>query len=282
MILLAGSRARARRPPPRSPRSSRARTPRSPALIAADLQRLAAIDQLEQLGKQIQIPAYREDTKDPGVAHAQGAPACAGGRPRCHHRHGRPGLHVDEALMEELAAVRKEGEADERPVALDAMTGQEAVNVAEAFTGAGIAFDGVVITKLDGDARGGARSRSRRHGQADQVDVRRREGRPARVVPPDRMASRILGMGDVLSLIERAEEGHGDEQEAWRTAARGAVHPGRLPAGAEDARTSGQPRPAQGRQRRRAASRPSPMTSQSDPHPIAYEADREGLRTLVK
>jgi signal recognition particle subunit SRP54 len=188
---------------------------KKPGLVAADLQRPAAIDQLEQLGKQIQIPVYREDTKDPVVATRKGLQ-----RAQAEDRDvvivdtaGR--LHIDEALMEELAAVRKEAKPTNVLLVLDAMTGQEAVNVAQAFQER-IAFDGVVLTKLDGDARGGA-----------ALSVKAITGRPIKLVSvgekvdqlewfhPDRMASRILGMGDVLSLIERAEEAASeDEQEA--------------------------------------------------------------------
>src|SRR5207247_11226173 len=114
-------------------------------------------------------------------------------------------LHVDEALMDELARVRDEAKPHNVLLVLDAMTGQEAVNVAQAFQDR-IAFDGVVLTKLDGDARGGA-----------ALSVKAITGKPIKLAStgdkleqleyfhPDRMASRILGMGDVLTLIERAE-----------------------------------------------------------------------------
>ena len=123
-------------------------------------------------------------------------------------------LHVDEALMEELARVRDEAKPHNVLLVLDAMTGQEAVNVAQAFQER-IAFDGVVMTKLDGDARGGA-----------ALSVKAVTGKPIKLAStgekldqldwfhPDRMASRILGMGDVLTLIERAEQAvEEDEQE---------------------------------------------------------------------
>src|SRR5919106_1709049 len=128
---------------------------KQPALVAADLQRPAAIDQLEQLGRQIQVPVHRQDTTDPVEAVREGLRAAAG--------EGADvvildtaGRHVvDEALMVELAAVRKEAKPHNVLLVLDAMTGQDAVNVALAFQER-IAFDGVVLTKLDGDARGGA------------------------------------------------------------------------------------------------------------------------------
>ena len=122
-------------------------------------------------------------------------------------------LHVDEALMEELAAVRREAKPTNVLLVLDAMTGQEAVNVAQAFQER-IDFDGVVLTKLDGDARGGA-----------ALSVRAVTGKPIKLASlgekldaldwfhPDRMASRILGMGDVLTLIERAEASIAEDEK---------------------------------------------------------------------
>jgi signal recognition particle subunit SRP54 len=188
---------------------------KQPGLIAADLQRPAAIDQLEQLGRQIQIPVYREETRDPVAATKKGLQ-----RAHADDRDvviidtaGR--LHVDDALMEELAAVRKEAKPTNVLLVVDAMTGQEAVNVAQAFQ-EHVAFDGVLMTKLDGDARGGA-----------ALSVKAVTGKPIKLVSigekldqlewfhPDRMASRILGMGDVLSLIEKAEAAvEEDDQEA--------------------------------------------------------------------
>jgi signal recognition particle subunit SRP54 len=185
-----------------------------PGLVAADLARPAAIDQLEQLGKQIQVPVYRTDTADPVEAARSGLErATADG---CDvvvvDTAGR--LHVDEALMDELARVRDAVRPMNVLLVLDAMTGQEAVTVARAFQER-IAFDGIVLTKLDGDARGGA-----------ALSVKAITGRPVvfasvgekvdalEVFHPDRMASRILGMGDVLTLIEKAEQAvAADEQE---------------------------------------------------------------------
>jgi signal recognition particle subunit SRP54 len=188
---------------------------KAPALVAADLQRPAAIDQLEQLGKQIQIPVYVDrSTKDPvAVAKSGVEQAQAQGRDvLIVDTAGR--LQIDEPLMQELAAVRKEVKPHNVLLVLDAMTGQEAVGVAEAFAER-IDFDGVVLTKLDGDARGGA-----------ALSVKAVTGKPIKLAStgekldqleyfhPDRMASRILGMGDVLTLIERAEQAaEEDEQE---------------------------------------------------------------------
>ncbi|MDX6478165.1 MAG: signal recognition particle subunit, partial [Gaiellaceae bacterium] len=179
---------------------------KKPAVIAADLQRPAAIDQLEQLGKQIQIPVYSErDTKDAVAVVERGLDKLRldGQDVVIVDTAGR--LHVDEELMDELVRVRNAAKPMNVLLVLDAMTGQEAVNVALAFQER-IAFDGVVMTKLDGDARGGA-----------ALSVKQVTGRPIKFISvgekidqlevfhPDRMASRILGMGDVLSLIERAE-----------------------------------------------------------------------------
>src|SRR4051812_15304727 len=128
---------------------------RKPALVAADLQRPAAIDQLVQLGAQVGVPVYADERRDPVRAVRDGIE-------RAKHDNrdvvildtaGR--LQIDEALMEELAAIKREAKPTNVLLVLDAMTGQEAVNVAQAFQER-IDFDGVVMTKLDGDARGGA------------------------------------------------------------------------------------------------------------------------------
>jgi signal recognition particle subunit SRP54 len=184
-----------------------------PALVAADLQRPAAIDQLVQLGAQVGVPVYAEERKDPVRAVRTGIE-----RAREEGRDvvildtaGR--LHIDEPLMEELAAVRREAKPTNVLLVLDAMTGQEAVNVAKAFQER-IDFDGVLMTKLDGDARGGA-----------ALSVKAVTGKPIKLASvgegldalewfhPDRMAGRILGMGDVLTLIERAEAAVADDEK---------------------------------------------------------------------
>jgi signal recognition particle subunit SRP54 len=189
-----------------------------PALVACDLQRPAAVDQLQQLGRQIQIPVFALDPKDPVAAASRGLDSA-----RSEGRDvvildtaGR--LHVDEALMDELERVRDATKPMNVLLVLDAMTGQEAVSVALAFQER-ISFDGVVLTKLDGDARGGA-----------ALSVRAVTGRPVMLASvgekldqleyfhPDRMASRILGMGDVLTLIEKAEAAvaEGEQEELER------------------------------------------------------------------
>jgi signal recognition particle subunit SRP54 len=187
---------------------------RKPGLVAADLQRPAAIDQLEQLGRQIQVPVYSEERADPVAAVTQGLErARADGLDTVIlDTAGR--LHVDEELMDELAAVRDASRPTNVLLVLDSMTGQDAVRVAEAFSER-VAFDGVVLTKLDGDARGGA-----------ALSVKAVTGKPIKLVSvgerldqleyfhPDRMAQRILGMGDVLSLIEKAEAAVEDDERA--------------------------------------------------------------------
>ena len=185
---------------------------RKPALVAADLQRPAAIDQLEQLGRELQVPVFSEERADPVAAAKQGLEhARAEGLDTVVlDTAGR--LHVDEELMDELVAVRDATRPTNVLLVLDSMTGQDAVRVAEAFVGR-VAFDGVVLTKLDGDARGGA-----------ALSVKAVTGKPIKLVSvgerldqleyfhPDRMASRILGMGDVLSLIEKAEAAVEDDE----------------------------------------------------------------------
>jgi signal recognition particle subunit SRP54 len=187
---------------------------RKPGLIAADLQRPAAIDQLEQLGKQIQVPVYRTETKDAVEATRSGIERARGDGLDTVIVDTAGRLQIDEALMEELARVRDEAKPHNILLVLDAMTGQEAVNVAQAFDER-IAFDGVILTKLDGDARGGA-----------ALSVKAITGKPIKfastgekvdaleVFHPDRMASRILGMGDVLTLIERAEAAVEEDEQA--------------------------------------------------------------------
>jgi signal recognition particle subunit SRP54 len=178
---------------------------RKPGMVAADLQRPAAIDQLEQLGRELQVPVFSEERADPVAAATSGIEGAreAGLDTVVLDTAGR--LHVDEELMQELAAVRDATRPTNVLLVLDSMTGQDAVRVAEAFAER-VAFDGVLLTKLDGDARGGA-----------ALSVKAVTGKPIKLVSvgerldqleyfhPDRMASRILGMGDVLSLIEKAE-----------------------------------------------------------------------------
>jgi signal recognition particle subunit SRP54 len=184
----------------------------SPALVAADLARPAAVDQLEQLGRELQIPVFTAEDPVTAVTSGIDQARSQGKDVVILDTAGR--LHVDEALMEELAAVRNASKPTNVLLVLDAMTGQEAVSVAEAFQER-VAFDGVVLTKLDGDARGGA-----------ALSVKAVTGKPIKLASigekldqieyfhPDRMASRILGMGDVLTLIEKAEQAADEDEQA--------------------------------------------------------------------
>ena len=180
---------------------------RRPMLVAADLQRPAAIQQLITLGEQIDIPVhYSMDVKDP-VKVCEGALKLSKTEGRdilILDTAGR--LHIDEELMGQLKSVKDSLEPHEILFVADAMTGQDAVNSAKAFNEQ-IGIDGVVLTKMDGDARGGA-----------ALSIRSVTGKPIKYIGigekiemiekyhPDRIANRILGMGDMLSLIEKAEE----------------------------------------------------------------------------
>ncbi len=180
---------------------------RRPMLVAADIYRPAAIDQLETIAAQIDVPVH-SDRERKNAAQIVKLGLRRAKDNRCDvlivDTAGR--LHIDETLMNELRSIDKTVPMDEKLLVLDAMTGQEAVNIAEHFV-AQVGFDGAVLTKLDGDARGGA-----------ALSVREITGRPIQLVGvgeklddlevfhPDRMASRILGMGDMLTLIEQAEQ----------------------------------------------------------------------------
>ena len=183
-----------------------------PLLTACDVYRPAAITQLQVVGKQLNIPVFEMGQIDP-VQIAQEAVKYAGD-------HGNDmvfldtagRLHIDEALMDELKRIKAAVKPTEILLVVDAMTGQDAVNAATAFDEA-LGIDGVVLTKLDGDARGGA-----------ALSIRAATGKPIKFMGtgekldmiepfhPDRMAQRILGMGDVLSFIERAEQSIDEEK----------------------------------------------------------------------
>ena len=185
-----------------------------PLLVACDVYRPAAITQLQVVGKQLDIPVFEMGQADP-VHIAEEAIKYARD-----HGHdmvfldtaGR--LHVDEALMNELKNIKATVHPNEILLVVDAMTGQDAVNAASAFDEA-LGIDGVVLTKLDGDARGGA-----------ALTIRAATGKPIKFVGtgekldmiepfhPDRMASRILGMGDMLSFIEKAQQNYDAKQAA--------------------------------------------------------------------
>ena len=177
-----------------------------PLLAACDIYRPAAIQQLEVVGKQLDIPVFQMGQTNPvDIARAAVEHALKHGNDMVFlDTAGR--LHVDEELMDELRAIKAAVEPTEILLVVDAMIGQDAVNAAKAFDDA-LDIDGVVLTKLDGDARGGA-----------ALSIKAVTGKPIKfagvgekldqieVFHPDRMASRILGMGDMLSLIEKAEQ----------------------------------------------------------------------------
>ena len=186
-----------------------------PMLAACDVQRPAAIDQLEVVGGQVDVPVFCDRTsKDPAdiALRAKKEAERKGLDMLIVDTAGR--LHVDEALMEELKEVKKAVKPHEILLVVDAMPGQDAVTAAEAFHEA-MGIDGIVMTKLDGDTRGGA-----------ALSVKKVTGRPIKFIGmgekldalepfyPDRMASRILGMGDMLSLIEKAQEAVDEEKAA--------------------------------------------------------------------
>ncbi|MFO7654979.1 MAG: signal recognition particle protein [Candidatus Krumholzibacteriia bacterium] len=193
---------------------------RKPMLAAADIYRPAAIDQLETVAGQAGALVHTDRSRQNAAQIVKLA-----------HRRAKDNgcdvlivdtagrLHIDDALMEELISIDKMVSMDEKLLVLDAMTGQEAVHIAEEFARR-VGFDGAVLTKLDGDARGGA-----------ALSVREITGRPIKLVGvgeklddlevfhPDRMASRILGMGDVLTLVEQAQD-RMDQDEAEELAQR--------------------------------------------------------------
>jgi signal recognition particle subunit SRP54 len=177
-----------------------------PILAAADTYRPAAQDQLRTLGGQISVPVVGEPGQTPlEICRAARDEAAARGlTPLLLDTAGR--LHIDEAMLEELKAIKREVAPHHVLLVVDAMTGQDAVTVADRFNQA-VGIDAVILTKMDGDSRGGA-----------ALSVRHVTGRPIAFVGvgektdalepfhPDRLASRILGMGDVLSLVEKAQE----------------------------------------------------------------------------
>ncbi|NOQ43946.1 MAG: signal recognition particle protein [Dehalococcoidia bacterium] len=182
-----------------------------PLLVAADLRRPAAVEQLVTLGNELEVPVYREDTKPVSVCahalnHAREIAASwiiadTGGR-----------LHIDEAMMKEAAEIKRELKPDEVLLVVDAMTGQDAVRAAEEFHTT-LGLTGLILSKMDGDARGGA-----------ALSIKAITGVPVKFIGtgekmdaletfhPDRLASRILGMGDMLTLVERAEKTFDEER----------------------------------------------------------------------
>lgn len=186
---------------------------KSVMLVAGDVYRPAAISQLQTLGQQIQVPVFTEEGNMNPVDIAQKAIKDAkmkGTNVVIVDTAGR--LAVDEEMMNEISALKKHLEPQETLFVVDSMTGQDAVNTAKAFNER-IDFDGVVLTKLDGDTRGGAALTIRYSVQKPIKFVGVGEKMDALdVFHPDRMASRILGMGDVISLVERAQEQYNEEE----------------------------------------------------------------------
>ncbi len=185
-----------------------------PLLVACDIYRPAAVDQLKKVGSQVHVPVF-----DMGIEVNPVDIAIAGMAYAKENNHdvvlidtaGR--LHIDEVLMDELKFIKKEVKPQEILLVVDAMTGQDAVNVAETFNSA-LGIDGVVMTKLDGDNRGGAALSVKAVTQKPIKYVGMGEKvSDLEVFHPERMASRILGMGDVLTLIEKAQQNI-DEQKA--------------------------------------------------------------------
>jgi len=179
----------------------------TPLLVAADNRRPAAIEQLVTLGKQLEVEVYNEDPKASSKdisSHAMSRAKKMGATHVIIDTAGR--LHIDEEMMEELVQVKKTVKPDDVILVVDAMTGQDAVKVAEEFH-AKVDVTGLILTKMDGDARGGA-----------ALSIRWVSGVPIKFIGigekvdafepfyPDRLASRILGMGDVLTFIEKAEQ----------------------------------------------------------------------------
>lgn len=189
---------------------------RQPLLVAADPYRPAAGDQLETLGTSLGIPVYRAPVGTPTVEIARGGIEAA-------KRTGRDvviidtagRLTIDDALMDEIRAVSAATKPVETLLVVDAMTGQEAVTVAQGFAGA-VPVTGLVLTKIDGDARGGA---ALSIGAVTGIPVKflgtGEKTDALEIFHPDRLAGRILGMGDILSLVERAQEAF-DEKQAVR------------------------------------------------------------------
>ena len=179
---------------------------RRPLMVACDVYRPAAIEQLEALGRELDIPVYRGEGSDPVAIAKAGVRAAIDNLNDVVIVDTAGRLHVDEEMMAEAAAIRDAVKPDQILMVVDAMTGQDAVNVAAAFAEK-VDFDGVIISKLDGDARGGA-ALSIRQVTGKPIKFASEGEKPGSLEPfyPDRMAKRILGMGDVVSLIEKAQE----------------------------------------------------------------------------
>ena len=188
---------------------------KKPMLAACDIYRPAAIDQLEVVGKQVDVPVYteRDNRKAEEIAlHAKNEAEIKGYNVLIVDTAGR--LQIDEELMEELVRVKAAVKPHEILLVVDALTGQDAVNAAEGFNEK-LGIDGIIMTKMDGDSRGGAALSAKKvtgkpvkfMGMGEKLDA-------LEPFHPERMASRILGMGDMLSLIEKAQENYDEEKAA--------------------------------------------------------------------
>ena len=182
-----------------------------PLLCAADVYRPAAIEQLQQIGEQAGVEVYADDSGDPVAIATAAVERSSAGTHDVVIVDTAGRLQIDQKMMDEIAAMEEQLGQPETLLVIDAMTGQEAVNVAKEF-GERLHLDGLILTKLDGDARGGA-----------ALSAREVTGKPIKLVGvgekldglevfhPDRMAQRILGMGDVLTLVEKAREAVDEE-----------------------------------------------------------------------
>ena len=188
---------------------------KKPMMAACDIYRPAAIDQLEVVGKQVDVPVYteRDNRKAEEIAlHAKKQAEIKGFNVLIVDTAGR--LQIDEELMEELVRVKQAVKPHEILLVVDALTGQDAVNAAEGFNNK-LGIDGIIMTKMDGDSRGGAALSAKKvtgkpvkfMGMGEKLDA-------LEPFHPERMASRILGMGDMLSLIEKAQETYDEEKAA--------------------------------------------------------------------
>ena len=188
-----------------------------PLMVAADIYRPAAIDQLKTLGKQLNIPVYSEDSKDVTAICVNALEFAKENRNDLIILDTAGRLHIDEEMMNELIRVKERVQPHETLFVADSMIGQDAVTTAAEFNEK-LSFDGVILTKMDGDSRGGA-----------ALSIREVTGKPIKFVGtgekldeievfhPDRLAQRILGMGDILSIVEKAQDNM-DQAEAERLA----------------------------------------------------------------
>jgi len=193
---------------------------KKPLMVAADVYRPAAIDQLEALGRELQIPVYRGQSNDPVEIAREGARYAVDNMLDLVIVDTAGRLHIDDKMMDEVVGIKQATRPDQILMVVDAMTGQDAVTVADAFAQR-LDFDGLIMSKLDGDARGGA-----------ALSIREITGKPIKFASmgekptsleefhPDRMAKRILGMGDIVTLIEQASdigmEGEYSDDDAQR------------------------------------------------------------------